>query len=112
MLALSVGVGVGWAESAGRWGPGGRGEWVFDRRVFGLKASGRVWYVRVCVCVWGQAMCVRAQCGSTGVYVWQVGSGSEDVRVTRLRMCVVCTGDVRMGEDRSSIVRGCECVSV
>lgn len=57
-------------------------------------------------------MCVRAQCVSTGVYVWRMGSRSKDVRVACLRICIVCTGDVRMGEDQSSIVRGCECVSV
>ena len=64
------------------------------------------------MCVWGQTTCAHAQCVNAGVYVQRVGSRSKDVRVARLRICIVCTGDVRMGEDQSSVVSGYECVSV
>ena len=62
--------------------------------------------------MFGGRPCASVLSVEAPVCVWRGGSRSEDVSVARLRICIVCTGDVRMGEDQSSIVRGCECVSV
>ena len=59
-----------------------------------------------------QTACARAPSVRAGVSVWRMGSRSKDVRVARLRICIICMGDVRMGEDQSSIVSGYECVCV